>query len=53
MSSSEVDGSGTSPETDFIDLKAAAVNGVSVVLTRGVASEFRALRFGCIEVGAS
>jgi predicted TIM-barrel fold metal-dependent hydrolase len=48
-----VDGSGTSPESDFIDLKAAAVNGVSVVLTRGVASEFPALRFGCIEVGAS
>jgi predicted TIM-barrel fold metal-dependent hydrolase len=50
---STVDGTGTSPETDFIDLKAPAVNGISAIISRGVAERFAQLRFGCIEVGAS
>ena len=48
-----VDGTGTSPESDFIDLKAPAVNGISAVLSRGTVHAFPRLRFGCIEVGAS
>ena len=48
-----VDASGSSPEMDFIDLKAPAVNGISALLNRGVPPKFPGLRFGCIEIGAS
>jgi predicted TIM-barrel fold metal-dependent hydrolase len=42
-----------SPETDFLDQKAPAINGVASLLARGVMRTFPALRVGCIEVGAS
>jgi uncharacterized protein len=48
-----VDGRGSSPEMDFIDLKAPAINGISAILNRDVPSQFPQLRWGCVEVGAS
>jgi len=47
------DPTGTSPETDFLDQKAPAINGVASLLARDIPKQFPALRFGCIEVGAS
>jgi hypothetical protein len=37
---STVEASRMSPETDFIDLKAPAINGISALLNRGVPSRF-------------
>lgn len=42
-----------SPETDFLDQKAPAINGVASLLARDVMPTFPKLRVGCIEVGAS
>ena len=47
------DSSGKSPETDFLDQKAPAINGVASLLARDVMRLFPTLRFGCLEVGAS
>ena len=44
---------GSSPETDFLDQKAPAINGIASLVSRDIPQLFPALRFGCIEVGAS
>jgi uncharacterized protein len=47
------DPSGATPETDFLDQKAPAINGIASLLARDVPRRFPRLRFGCVEVGAS
>ena len=44
---------GSSPETDFLDQKAPAINAVASLLARDLPRRFPSLRFGCVEVGAS
>ena len=40
-------------DSDFLDQKAPAINGIASLLARDVPRQFPTLRFGCIEVGAS
>ena len=40
-------------DSDFIDQKAPAINGIASLLARDVPRQFPTLRFGCLEVAAS